>query len=146
MFRPTRVSLNEIVYKCNNTFLVLENDGLDPVSGHLDDVIVVSGSLVVYCVSYKTLYFENHYHSYIIEGTSAKKCISTLWDHNVYHAHKLKDRKLYVMLFDYCSWYLTFCIHSLVSIPLSVCTSTLDTSLPVLLWCTLNLWQLTLKF
>lgn len=99
VFRPAWININGIRYKCNNAFLLLETDGMDPVFGHLDDILVVGGSFVVYCVSLCiTLYFEDHYHSYVIEVTSVKKLLSALWDHNVYHAHQGQDKKLYVTL------------------------------------------------
>lgn len=73
-------------------FLIVGTDGLDSVFGHLDDVMIVGGSFVVYSLSLcKMLYFEEHHHSYIITVTSTKKLFSKLWDQNVYHAHKFQD-------------------------------------------------------
>ena len=37
--------MDGILYKMNNS---LDMDGLDPVFGHLDDILIVSNSLVVF--------------------------------------------------------------------------------------------------
>jgi len=90
VFHPTWIHVEGKLYKCNNAFLIVGTDGLDPLFGQLDDVIVVGRSSIVYSLSLcKTLHFQEHYHSYVITVTSTKKLFSKLWDENVYHAHRL---------------------------------------------------------
>ena len=98
---PAWINVHGIHYECNNAFLVLKVDGTYPVFGRLDNILVIGGSFVVYCLSMcTTLYFEDHYHAYAIKVTLTKKLatLSALQDHNVYHAHKLKDKELYITL------------------------------------------------
>ena len=37
LFGTKWVSNNEILYQCNNAYLIIDTDGLDPVFGHLDE-------------------------------------------------------------------------------------------------------------
>ena len=46
--RPAWVKMDGILYKINNSFLVVDKDGLDPVFGRLDDILIISNSLVVF--------------------------------------------------------------------------------------------------
>ena len=84
VFRTKWVSNNEILYQCNNAYLIIDTDGLDPVFGRLDEILVIGGDQVVFVVSMcKTNYFDAHYHAYAISLTSHRSLFYTLKDHNV---------------------------------------------------------------
>ena len=56
---------------CNNAYLIVDTDGLDPVFGRLDEILVIGGDQVVFVASMcKSLYFDDHYHAYAISVTS----------------------------------------------------------------------------
>ena len=74
--RPAWVKVDGIVYKANNAYLVLGTDGLDPIFGRLDDILVINNSVVAFSVAKcKTLYFDEHYHAYAIRITSEQLLI-----------------------------------------------------------------------
>ena len=90
IFRPTWVKRDGIIYKVNNAYLIVDSDGLDPIFGQLDDFFVIGGDIVIFCVTLcKVLYYDSHYHSYVVANTSNRKVVSSLVDHTVYHAHTL---------------------------------------------------------
>ena len=35
-----------VLYKCNNTYVIVGSDGLDPIFGRLDELLVVGGNAV----------------------------------------------------------------------------------------------------
>ena len=93
IFRPRWVEQNGITYQSNNAYLITGSDGLDPIFSRLDSLIVVGGDLVVFVTSQcEVLYFDSHFHSYVISVTSNQLLFTTqsLLDHNVYHGHKFK--------------------------------------------------------
>ena len=62
---------------------IIKSDGLDPIFGQLDDILVVGGDQIVFILSLcKLLYFDSHYHAYVISVTSNRilKLISDLLD------------------------------------------------------------------
>lgn len=66
IFHPTWVRRNSIMYKNNNAYVVVRSDGLDPVFGRIDDILVTGGNMVVfYLCLCKTEYFD-HFHAYVI--------------------------------------------------------------------------------
>ena len=76
------------------------SDGLDPEFGHLDDIIVVGGDKVIFVMSKcKVLYFDSHYHSYVISITPNRLLLCDIADHNVHHGHKLEDGLTYVTVY-----------------------------------------------
>ena len=101
VFRPTWICDNGILYKCNNTYVIVGSDGLDPIFGQLDELLVVGGNMVIFIASIcKVLYFNSRYHAYSFSVTAQKSAFSSLYDHNVYHAHMLSDG-LYITLKHY---------------------------------------------
>ena len=57
--RPAWVKINGNLYKANNVFLIVGTDGLDPVFGQLDDILVINNSVVVFQLSKcETLFFD----------------------------------------------------------------------------------------
>ena len=46
VFHPTWVRRNGILYKSNNSYLIIKSDGLDPIFGQLDDILVVGGDQI----------------------------------------------------------------------------------------------------
>ena len=70
IFRPQSVKKDGILYKSNNAYLIIGMDGLDPVFGRLDDVLVAANHLIIFQVSLcRVLYFDDHYHAYVITVT-----------------------------------------------------------------------------
>ena len=58
VFRTKWVSKSGILYQCNNAYLIVDTDGLDPVFGSLDEILVIGGDQVVFVASMcKSLYF-----------------------------------------------------------------------------------------
>ena len=99
VFHPKWVRNNGILYQNNNAYLIIESDGLDPVFGHLDEIIVVGGNMIIFVLSMcKVLYYDNHYHVYAINVTSHRCVYSHLFDHNVYHGHRLANGITYIYL------------------------------------------------
>ena len=67
IFHPTWVRKDGILYQANNTYLVTDLDGLDPIFSYLHEVLLVSSHVVVFVVSNcVTLHFDRHYHAYVI--------------------------------------------------------------------------------
>lgn len=97
VFHPRWVRKDGILYK-DNIFLITGSDGLDPIFAQLDELLVVGGDLIVFIVyPCTTLYFDSHYHAYVIERQAKRVLISDLRDHNVLHGRKI-DGLLYVGL------------------------------------------------
>lgn len=97
--RPAWVRINGILYKANNAFLIVDTDGLDPVFGQLNDILVINNSVAVFqlfkCI---TLFFDGHYHSYAINVTSEQSLYTELLCCEVYHAHTLCNGHSYISL------------------------------------------------
>lgn len=99
LFYPSWVSRNSKRYQNNNAYLIIGSDGLDPEFGQVDDLIVVGGDMVIFVMSKcQVLYFDSHYHAYVITITPQRLFICTPLDHNVYHGHKLNDGLTYITL------------------------------------------------
>lgn len=89
IFRPRWVQQNGTMYQNNNVYLITGSDGLDPIFSRLDDLMVVGGDLVVFVTSLcEVVYFDSHYHAYVISVTSHQSLLTNLLDHNVYHSHR----------------------------------------------------------
>ena len=72
------------IYKNNNAYVIIKSDGLDPVFGYVEDLIVLEGMSIVFVVSLcNVLCFDDHYHSHAIDITSQWLFVSDLYDHNV---------------------------------------------------------------
>ena len=55
--------------------------------------------MVIFVLSLcKVLYFDSHYHAYVINFTPHQSFLTTILDHNVYHGHKLADGLTYITL------------------------------------------------
>ena len=64
-------------------------------------MLVINASVIIFIVSECiSVYFDDHYHVYVINNTSNQLLITTdqLHDFNVYHMHKLSDGKEYITL------------------------------------------------
>ena len=94
VFRPSWVRHEGVLYKANNCFLIKDSDGLDPKFVTVEEILVIGSCLLVFIVhECKILYFDDHYHAYTIELTPNKSCVNAdmLYDHNVYHGHKINS-------------------------------------------------------
>ena len=99
VFRPTWARKHSITYQNNNAYVMVRSDGLDPIFGHIDDIFVIGGDMVFFVLSLcKTLYFDDHYHAYVVCITSSRSIVSDLYDLNVYHSHRLSDGLSYIAL------------------------------------------------
>ena len=100
VFRPRWVCKQSTTYKAD-AFVIVQSDGLDPIFGQINEILVIGGDSVIFGVSVcKVLYFDDHYHAYVISVTPCRTVVSlsALLDHNVYHAHKLSDGLSYISL------------------------------------------------
>lgn len=60
---------------------------------------MVSERTVVFRITNcKVLYFDDHYHAYVISETAKQSFHCNIRDHNVYHGHMLRDRRTYISL------------------------------------------------
>ena len=99
VFRPKWVRRHGTLYNNNNVYLIIKSDGLDPVFGRLDELVVLGGDSVIFVLSLcKVLFFDDHYHSYAITVGSQRLFISEIIDHNVYHGHKMANGHTYITL------------------------------------------------
>lgn len=93
VFRPSWVTYNNKTYKANNCYLIRDTDGIDPIFVRLVEVLVIHGSQVVFIVEEcKVMYFDEHFHSYVIIHTAVKSAICNLYDHNIYHSQQVGSR------------------------------------------------------
>ena len=47
--------------------MIVQSDGLDPIFGQINEILVIGGDSVIFGVSVcKVLYFDDHYHAYVI--------------------------------------------------------------------------------
>lgn len=100
VFRPKWICKLSTMYK-EKSFIIIGSDGLDPVFGRIEDILVIAGDYVLFVVVvFNVLYFESHYHAYALSITSNKKVVSlsNLSDYNVYHSHKMSDGLSYITL------------------------------------------------
>jgi len=75
-----------------HNYVITGSDGLDPIFAHLNGIIVIGGSHVIFDVHMcKVLYFDDHYHGYVIRVTPQRSLIHNLLDHNVLHGHIIAD-------------------------------------------------------
>ena len=81
-------------------------DGLDPIFGRLDELMVIGGDSVIFVLSWcEVLFFDDHYHAYAVTVTSQRLFLSKLLDHNIYHGHKLANGYTYTPLnITFCSY------------------------------------------
>jgi len=86
VFHPKWVRQNGVLYQCNNAYLITGSDGLDPVFGHLDDLMVLGGDMIMFVVSLCNVqYYDCKYHVFVVDVTLHRKLFHTVFAHNVYH-------------------------------------------------------------
>ena len=98
VIRPTWIHTDGILYKNNNAYLVIGFDGLDPLFGHLDELLVIGNYTVFVVTKCKVQYFDSHYYAYVIRIGIERSFLCSISHKNVYHAHKLGDGLLYITL------------------------------------------------
>ena len=92
IFRPMWICKDSKIYKFNNCFLIKGTDGLDPLFVRLLELLVLNGSQVIFIVQeYKVIYFDEHFHSYVIQSTPRKSALIDLYDPNVYHSQEFNN-------------------------------------------------------
>lgn len=100
VYRPAWVCRQSTIYK-EKAFVIIKSDGLDPIFGRIDDVLVIDVDYVMFVLSVvNILHFDDHFHAYAISVTATKKLLSLsdLPDYNVYHCHKMLDGLSYITL------------------------------------------------
>lgn len=99
LHRPNWVCRDRVQYKSNNAYIIVGTDGLDPCFAYVDELIVVGGDLLFFLVRLcEVLYFDDHYHAYVIKVTSQQSIYTKLLDRNVYHSHVLSNGLSYITL------------------------------------------------
>ena len=97
VFHPRWVRKDGILYK-DNAILITGSDGLDPIFGRLDELLVVGGDIIIFVVNpCITLCFDDHYHAYVLDLQPHRVLISHLADHNVLHGRNINGH-MYVRL------------------------------------------------
>ena len=88
-------------FKPNNAFVITGSDGLDPIFAKVMSIIVVASDFVIFEVNLcKTLYFDSHFSSFVIDYTSDRDLVAleNLYDHYVYHSYTLSDQSVHITL------------------------------------------------
>ena len=101
IFRPAWIKKDGILYKNNNAYVITGFDGLDPVFSRVEEILVIGGDFITFLVTvYNTLYFDSHYHAFVIAITPRKSLIQIehILDPGVLHAHVLSDGLSYITL------------------------------------------------
>ena len=97
--RPNWVYRDGVTYKNNNAYVVIGHDGMDPMFAIIEELIVIVGDMVLFCVrNCNVRYFDDHYHAYVVDHTSQQSLTVELLDRNVYHAHVMSDNLSYITL------------------------------------------------
>ena len=77
VFHSTWVRRNGIQYQSNNAYLNTGSNGLDPVFSRVDELMMIGGDMIIFVVSiFKVLYFDSHYHAYVINVTSVRPLLT----------------------------------------------------------------------
>ena len=78
---------------------VIRRDGMDPVFAIIEELLVIGGDMVLFCVrNCRVRYFDDHYHAYVVDHTSEQSLTVELLERNVYHAHAMSDGFSYISL------------------------------------------------
>ena len=97
--RPNWVCRDGVTYKNNNAYVVIGHDGMDPVFAIIEELIVIGGDMVLFCVrNCNVCCFDDHYHGYVVDHTSQQSLRVELLDRNVYHVHVMCDGLSYITL------------------------------------------------
>ena len=99
--RPNWIKYFGTLYKNSNAFVIIGSDGLDPLFAKIMSFIVVGSDFAVLEVNLcKTLYFDSHFSSYVIDYTSNRDLVALnkLYDHYVYHGYELADNSKHISL------------------------------------------------
>ena len=94
--RPKWIKHHSTVYKTStdDVYVIYGSDGLDPVFAKLISIIVLGTDYPMFEVALcKTLYFDDHFHSYALTITASIEIISytKLYDQYVYHGYQSND-------------------------------------------------------
>ena len=72
IFNPNWVKKNSIHYSSNNCYVIINTDGMDPTFGHIIDIYVVGGNMMLLHLYHcQTLYYDDHFHSYVVNDTKS---------------------------------------------------------------------------
>ena len=96
--RPVWVKCSGSLVK-KGAYLITGSDGLHPIFGKVEELLVLSDALVLLVHLVKTLYFDDHYHAYVVTVTAEQSYLlfDSLNTYAILHAHK-KDGLLYIYL------------------------------------------------
>jgi len=90
VFQPNWVK--SVNYCNDNCYVIIGTDDTDPIFGHIIDVYIVGGDLILLHVyRCQNVYFDDHFHSYVISDTSNMSimCLQDLPSPSVLHGHQL---------------------------------------------------------
>ena len=89
--RPSWVKYNGIVYKKNNSYLIIGVDGLYPKFGCVNDILVLGVDVIVFVLTpCEVVFYDNHMHAYAITLSSGQMLMpyGDLSDYSVLHGYK----------------------------------------------------------
>ena len=96
---PNWICQDGVTYKNNNAYIVIGHDGIDPVFAVIEELIVIGGDMVLFCVRHCIVrYFDDHYHAYVVDHISQQSLKVELLDRNVYYAHVMSNGLRYITL------------------------------------------------
>ena len=92
VFSPNWVKQNGVYYSNNNSYLITGTDGMNPLFGRIINLYLVGGDLLLFHLyQCQNLYFDDHFHSYIVTEMPNMNmiCIEDILSPWVLHGHKL---------------------------------------------------------
>lgn len=96
--RPTWAKQNGSLIK-RGVFVIIGSDGLHPIFGKVEELLVILNTLVLLVHVVKTQYFDDHYHTFVVEVTADQSLLffGNLNNYSMLHFHK-KDGLFYTYL------------------------------------------------
>lgn len=81
---------NGLTFKCSNCYVIIGSDGLNPIFGRVDDILVLGGDLCILVTHCKVDYFDDHYHAYVIHPSPDRSYVfkDNLRKSCILHVHK----------------------------------------------------------
>lgn len=103
--RSSWVKICGLTYKSTCTFILWKISNAELAEptlwfGCIDEILVASSTLILFLVCvYRSNYFDEHYHAYVVHRTSERAVVSytDLLDHTVYHCREVCG-KLYIVM------------------------------------------------
>lgn len=75
-----------------SAYLITGSDGLHPILGKVEELLILSDALVLFVPPVKVLYFDDHYHAYVVTVTNEQSYLLvdslSSYANSTLHAHK----------------------------------------------------------